>query len=188
VLAKVILSVHSSDKLEAESVIEAYAFNFTYVGDTCSDNVQVLLEKTQRMEIDAEQSPTVDNKGKGTEVCSPSYSFRKAVAESEREKGLSLMHIKYSLVFFFSTSVKAQCSCVFYLSLFSLSTEEPFQKGKARGCRCVRSSLLQLLLLHIQQIKISIQLCCLQCPFDYLRSLNFCHVSLHFVVISAEIP
>ncbi len=70
-LEKVILSVHSSEKLEAESVIEAYSFSFTYVDDKCSDNVEVLLEKTQRMEIDAEQSPTVDNKGK--EVCSPSY-------------------------------------------------------------------------------------------------------------------
>ena len=33
VLVKVILSVHSSLTLEAESVIESYSFNFTYVGD-----------------------------------------------------------------------------------------------------------------------------------------------------------
>jgi hypothetical protein len=81
VLEKVILSIHSSEMLEAESVIEVYSFNFTYVGDECSDKVQVLLEKTQRMEIDAElQSPTVDNKG--NEVCPPSYPCRNAVAES----------------------------------------------------------------------------------------------------------
>ncbi len=67
--------------LEAESVIEVYSFNFTYVGDECSDKVQVLLEKTQRMEIDAEpQSPTVDNKG--NEACPPSYPCRNAVAKS----------------------------------------------------------------------------------------------------------
>jgi hypothetical protein len=77
VLEKVILSIHSSEMLEAESVIEVYSFNFTYVGDECSENVQVLLEKTQRMEIDAEQSSTVDNKEKGKVVCSPSYPCRK---------------------------------------------------------------------------------------------------------------
>jgi hypothetical protein len=77
VLKKVTLSIHSSENRLAESAIEAYSFNFTYVGDECSENVQVLLEKTQRMEIDAEQSSTVDNKEKGKVVCSPSYPCRK---------------------------------------------------------------------------------------------------------------
>jgi len=53
VLEKVILAIHSSKNLLAESAIEAYSFHFTYVGDECSDNV----------------------------VCSPSYPCRKAVAE-----------------------------------------------------------------------------------------------------------
>jgi hypothetical protein len=49
----VILAIHSSENLLAESAIEAYSFHFTYVGDECSDKV----------------------------VCSPSYPCRKAVAE-----------------------------------------------------------------------------------------------------------
>jgi hypothetical protein len=81
VLEKVMLGIHSSENLLAESAIEAYSFNLSYVGEQCSDNVQVLLEKTLRMEIDAEpQSPTVDNKG--NEACPPSYPCRNAVAKS----------------------------------------------------------------------------------------------------------
>ncbi len=87
-----------------------------------------------------------------------------------------------------NTVLHAQCSCVFYLSLFSLSTEDPFQKGNARGSMSGRSSLLQLPLLHIQHKKLAFNFACPQYHFDYLSPLNFCHVSLHFKVISAEIP
>ena len=129
-LEKVILSVHSSEKLEAESVIEAYSFSFTYVGDKCSDNVEVLLEKTQRMEIDAEQSPTVDNKGK--EVCSPSYE--KAFVAScrrilERERLSACAHQIQSCLLL-STSVMLSAHAYFIFPSFRFRQENCLKKAK----------------------------------------------------------